>query len=211
MGCEESQTTTTPTTTDDNNTDDDNSDDDTPTPTTFTLTSNDLTEGENIPSTFALSAAEGCTLANAGSNASPHLDWSTQTPSENVNTFAITMRDLDFNASGGEPFVHWVVYNIPSTVTSLSQGAATNLPTGAANGPTDFDPPITAGGYGGPCPTAGSASHTYEFKVWALTIDDLTRDTSVNVNSLSSLLAGIETHNASISGGTASFTREFSR
>lgn len=62
-------------------------------------------------------------------------------------------------------WVHWVLYNVPATVSELSQGVPTRdvIPSGAKQGMNDFG----GIGYGGPCPPRGS-SHRYFFKVYAL-------------------------------------------
>jgi Raf kinase inhibitor-like YbhB/YbcL family protein len=62
-----------------------------------------------------------------------------------------------------QPWVHWVVYNIPSDTKSLPENA-TRLPPGALVGLNDFEKT----GYGGPCPPIGR--HRYFHKLYALDI-----------------------------------------
>jgi Raf kinase inhibitor-like YbhB/YbcL family protein len=105
-------------------------------------------EGEKIPSKFTCD----------GENVSPHLSWS-DFPN-GTKTFALIVDDPD--APGGI-FVHWVVYNIPSNVTSLPEGTTfQNLPKGANQGTNHFGD----NDYGGPCPPSGT--HRYYFKLYAL-------------------------------------------
>lgn len=105
-------------------------------------------EGENIPVRFTCD----------GDNISPWLSWS-DFPNE-TKTFALIVDDPD--APGGT-FVHWVVYNIPSNVTSLSEGTSSqNLPASASQGTNHFGD----NDYGGPCPPSGI--HRYYFKIYAL-------------------------------------------
>ena len=60
-------------------------------------------------------------------------------------------------------YVHWVLYDIPGTVTSLPEGASTtSLPRGTREGINDWH----RTGYGGPCPPVGR--HRYFFKLYAL-------------------------------------------
>lgn len=114
----------------------------------------------------------------AGGNKSPHLKWS-GTP-EQTKSFAITCYDPD--APTGSGFWHWLVVNIPSTVSELAEGAgSTNgkLPEGALQTRTDFGAP----GYGGPCPPAGDHPHRYLFTIFAVKSDklDVSADTSAAI------------------------------
>ncbi|MBI4126527.1 MAG: YbhB/YbcL family Raf kinase inhibitor-like protein [Deltaproteobacteria bacterium] len=174
----------------------------------FSLTSDDMPSGSEIPEDpYALSDALGCT-GSTGDNTSPQLEW-TNTPSD-AESLAITMLDLDCAtvdcSADGEPFIHWIVYNIPTTATELSRGASESLPTGAENGGNDFDDPASIPNYGGPCPPVGVA-HTYEFKIWALDTANLMDDTTITFTDPDSVLDGIESH--AIASGTASFQRDF--
>jgi len=58
-------------------------------------------------------------------------------------------------------FVHWVLYNIPASVTSLEEGT-----TAYTSGKTDFGKT----GYGGPMPPEGHGKHHYYF--WVLALGD---------------------------------------
>jgi len=73
------------------------------------LESTDFRDGEKIPARFTCD----------GKNISPQLSWS-DFP-DKTKTFALIVEDPD--APGGT-FVHWVVYNIPSNVTSLAEGVS---------------------------------------------------------------------------------------
>jgi hypothetical protein len=115
------------------------------------LKSTDFRDGEKIPARFTCD----------GKNSSPQLSWS-DFP-EKTKTFALIVEDPD--APGGT-FVHWVVYNIPSDVTNLSEGITSeNLPEGAREGTNHFGD----SDYGGPCPPSGT--HRYYFKLYALDIE----------------------------------------
>jgi Raf kinase inhibitor-like YbhB/YbcL family protein len=72
-------------------------------------------------------------------------------------------------------WVHWVMWNIPGTTTSLEEAMDTNptLSDGTRQGTTDFK----RTGYGGPCPPSGT--HRYYFKLYALdTVLDLDQKTT---------------------------------
>ena len=94
-----------------------------------------------------------------GENMSPALQW---TPGpEGTKSYAIVMYDPD--AVGG--FVHWVIYNIPSIITSLPEmkDGLGKLHRDALLTTNDFH----YSGYGGMCPPIGKPHH-YEFTVYAL-------------------------------------------
>jgi Raf kinase inhibitor-like YbhB/YbcL family protein len=130
----------------------------------FTVTSPDIKEGAKIASAQVFNG-----MACTGNNLSPALEWKGAPAS--TKSYALTMYDPD--APTGSGWWHWVVYNIPASVTKLAAGAGdpakTLLPQGATQGNTDFGKP----GYGGPCPPPGSQPHHYQFTVFALDTDKL--------------------------------------
>ncbi|MDQ6620519.1 MAG: YbhB/YbcL family Raf kinase inhibitor-like protein [Pseudomonadota bacterium] len=104
-----------------------------------------------------------------GANVSPALAWHNAPPG--TRSFAVTVYDPD--APTGSGWWHWVVFNIPATVTSLAKGAgdpaAGKAPQGATQSRTDFGQP----GYGGACPPPGDRPHRYIFSVHALKVEKL--------------------------------------
>jgi Raf kinase inhibitor-like YbhB/YbcL family protein len=130
----------------------------------FVLTSPDVHSGRKIGTSHVLDVM-GCT----GDNISPALQWS-RAPAD-TKSFAITIYDPD--APTGSGFWHWVVYNIPATVTRVASGAGDPkknlLPAGAVQGITDLGAP----GYVGPCPPKGDPAHHYIYTVHALDTDRL--------------------------------------
>jgi Raf kinase inhibitor-like YbhB/YbcL family protein len=125
---------------------------------TFVLSSTDLHSDRPIASAQVYNGM-GCN----GQNQSPELSW--KGAPKGTKTFAITMYDPD--APTGSGWWHWLVFNIPATVTSLPTGAGDPsknlLPAGTSQGNTDFGTP----GYGGPCPPPGT-THRYVVTVYAL-------------------------------------------
>lgn len=123
---------------------------------TFTLKSKDI-GGQATQKQFF--NGMGCT----GENVSPQLSW--ENAPAGTQAFAVTMYDKD--APTGSGFWHWVVFNIPATVTELKTGAGdvakAIAPKECTQSTTDFGKP----GYGGPCPPAG-APHEYLITVFAL-------------------------------------------
>jgi Raf kinase inhibitor-like YbhB/YbcL family protein len=76
----------------------------------------------------------------------------------------ITMFDTD--APTGLGFVHWVIFDIPSSVTSIPAGYGTpgNATLGGISGYNDQG----FNGYVGPCPPTGDGAHHYWITVSAL-------------------------------------------
>ena len=104
-----------------------------------------------------------------GGNVSPSLRWNN--PPAGTKSFAVTVYDPD--APTGSGWWHWVIFNIPPSLTSLPAGAGksdgTGTPQGAIQSMTDFGQP----GFGGPCPPQGAKPHHYIFTIFALKVDQL--------------------------------------
>ena len=112
----------------------------------FKLTSSAFQQGKPIPARYTCDSA----------NVSPPLSWSGSP--EKTKSFAIIMDDPD--APMGT-WVHWVIYNIPGTVTSLEEKKnITEIK--AIEGLNSW----YEKGYNGPCPPGGT--HQYIFKLYAL-------------------------------------------
>ena len=95
-----------------------------------------------------------------GQDTSPPLAW--DNVPQGTRSFAVICHDPDAPvvSAGGYGFIHWVLYNLPATTTSLAEGEE-----GYATGPSDFGKP----GYGGPMPPNGHGTHHYFF--WVLALD----------------------------------------
>jgi Raf kinase inhibitor-like YbhB/YbcL family protein len=126
------------------------------------VTSANFNDGDYLPLDHILSAEFG--FGCSGGNKSPELAWSGAP--DGTQSFALTVFDPD--APTGSGFWHWVVVNIPPTVTELPMDAGNPrsglLPQGARQVRTDFGAP----GYGGPCPPMGDHPHRYLFTVYAV-------------------------------------------
>jgi Raf kinase inhibitor-like YbhB/YbcL family protein len=130
----------------------------------FALTSTDVADGETIKNIHVFKGFD-CT----GENISPQLSWSN--PPEGTKSFVLTVYDPD--APTGSGWWHWVMFNIPASMTSLERGvAASALPKGIIQSRTDYG----AAGYGGPCPPKGDKPHRYIFTVYALKVEKLDAD-----------------------------------
>src|ERR687887_2422558 len=131
-------------------------------PESMRLTSTSFQDGDYLAMDHVLSADYG--FGCDGGNKSPQLAWSGAP--QGTRSFALTCYDPD--APTGSGFWHWVVVNIPATVTELPEDAGNpasgKLPAGALQVRTDFGKP----GYGGACPPQSDHPHRYFFTIFAV-------------------------------------------
>ncbi len=98
-----------------------------------------------------------------GENISPAFSW-TGAPAR-TKSFALIMHDPDAPRPGG--FTHWVLYNIPASVSALPSNLTQGEPVvdGCVQGLNDSGKI----GYTGPCPPSGT--HRYLVRLYALDAD----------------------------------------
>ena len=167
------------------------------------LTSNSFSDGQAIPVEFAFCRQNAASHASLAANVSPHLAWS-DVP-EDTRSFVLLCLDPDVpsrpddvNQEGRTvpadlprvDFYHWVLVDIPVTVTEMETGVDSRGvtphgkvqspgPRGARRGINSYtgwfagDPDMGGNyfGYDGPCPPWNdSIPHHYHFTVYALDI-----------------------------------------
>jgi len=116
---------------------------------TLTLTSSSFRTGGDIPARFTCE----------GADISPELSWND--PPTGTRSLALVVNDPD--APSGN-FIHWVIYDLPASTRSLSEGVAQSREAaGGRQGTNGFGKV----GYSGPCPPGGKA-HRYFLRLWAL-------------------------------------------
>lgn len=116
-----------------------------------------------------------------GDNISPELSWTRVLEAE---TFCLVVQDPD--APQAEPFLHWVIWNIPGTATGLPRDLGGKLPpelSGAVQGRNEMGKI----GYFGPRPPQGHGVHRYHFQVFALD-GRLPDDAGASFNELMNML-----------------------
>ncbi|NHN49016.1 YbhB/YbcL family Raf kinase inhibitor-like protein [Halostella sp. JP-L12] len=98
-----------------------------------------------------------------GADESPPL--SIEGSPDDAEALALVLDDPD---AGEEPFVHWLLWNVPADSGEipggLPQSETVEELDGARQGTNDFGEV----GYRGPCPPEGDDAHTYRFRAYAL-------------------------------------------
>jgi hypothetical protein len=169
------------------------------------LTISSFPDGERIPEEYALCIPDPDGHVTMGRNRSPHLQW-TSVP-EGTKSFAVIAVDVDAPSVGEDAnvegrsiaknlarvdFYHWVLVDIPPTMTELATGIDSDgvTPKGKDTGNTDHghrgyndytswfkgqsDMEGVYGGYDGPCPPWNDErEHRYVFRLYALDLPSL--------------------------------------
>jgi len=140
----------------------------------FTLSSPAFENAGSIPAMYT---------RKDGTNQAPPLQWSNVPP--NTASLALIVDDPDAPdpAAPKMTWVHWVVYNISPTVTTLSPDSPS--PPGMMTGQNDWQ----ENQYDGPQPPKGR--HRYFFKLYAL--DTVLKELTPPANK-ESLLRAMEGH-----------------
>ena len=135
----------------------------------FEVTSEDVVHGQLMTSAHAHTSAEGDDL-------SPQLSWSGFP--ERTAGFAVTCFDPD--APTGCGWWHWIVLDIPASVTALPRGAGVEGGAGLPEGAWHLTNSYGSAAFGGAAPPPGDYPHKYFFAVHALDVPTLGIDRSVS-------------------------------
>lgn len=142
-------------------------------------------KGENL--TFAITSpafrhmgAMPAVHTCEGRNISPPLAWKNLPKGTKSLVLIVDDPDAPDPAAPKFTWVHWLLYNIPPSVTGLAEGAG-NRPAG--NGILEGLSSWNRSGYGGPCPPIGT--HRYFHKLYALdtVLEDLLSPVKADIES----------------------------
>jgi len=149
------------------------------------LSSAAFKDGEKIPMRYVMPGA-------GGKNISVALAWGNAPPG--TKSFALSMVDPHPVAQN---WLHWLVINIPASVTSLPEGASgKEMPRGSIELKNSFGDI----GYGGPQPPKGTGDHPYVFTLYALSVEKLDIGTGVSLPVFERALKGKILGSATITG-----------
>ena len=139
----------------------------------FELSSPAFQDGGTIPRDYTCD----------GSDKNPRLEW--RGAPSGTRSYALIMYDPDAPAG---TFIHWVIYDIPASLTSLPEGVPKQAEVRGVGlqGVNDFGEV----GYGGPCPPRRHGPHRYYFALHALSVDSLGLKGRVTADSLLSAMKG---------------------
>jgi Raf kinase inhibitor-like YbhB/YbcL family protein len=126
----------------------------------LTVASNDFRDGDVLPNTHVA----GATMGLSGENLSPHLRW--DDGPDGTESYAVTCFDPD--APTGSGFWHWVMFDIPGSVTELPRGAGSATMEGKPNSALHARNDTGQLGYVGAAPPPGHGEHRYVFAVHAV-------------------------------------------
>lgn len=117
----------------------------------FVLRSSAFVDGAPLPQDFSCD----------GAGQSPPLEWSGAPPL--TAAYSLVVQDAD--GPNGQPFTHWLLYNMPPNITQMPAGTPPRplLTNGAQQGINSAQ----SVGYVAPCPDKGAPPHHLTFVVYA--------------------------------------------
>jgi hypothetical protein len=149
------------------------------------ISSSAFKDGEKIPIQYVMPGA-------GGKNISIPLAW--KNVPTGAKSFCISIVDPHPVA---KHWVHWLVVNIPSQVTSIGEGASKKkMPKGSVELKNSWGDI----GYGGPQPPKGTGDHPYVVTLYALNVEKLDLGVNTSLSAFKKAMEGKIIGSASITG-----------
>src|SRR5260221_12942902 len=115
-----------------------------------------------LSSAFGDSAAIPAKYTCEGGDTSPPLAWKGAPATTKSYALIVDDPDAPDPKAPKMTYVHWVLYDIPASVSAIEEGKSSSVPPGTRAGTNDWK----RTGWGGPSPPFGP--HRYFFKLYAL-------------------------------------------
>jgi Raf kinase inhibitor-like YbhB/YbcL family protein len=142
-------------------------------------------DGERIPIQYVMPGA-------GGNNISIPLAW--KNIPVGTKSFCLSIVDPHPVAQN---WVHWLVINIPTQVTSIEEGASKKkMPRGSIELKNSWGEI----GYGGPQPPKGTGDHPYVVTLYALNVEKLDLGVNTSLSAFKKAIEGKVIGSASITG-----------
>jgi hypothetical protein len=152
-----------------------------PAPPPMRMTSTSFADGAQIPAKYTA----------AGAAVSPELTWTNAPPT--TQSFVLHMHDMEGARNRTtEDQLHWLIWNIPSSTTSLPEG----VPQGPDLKDGSHQTSATGNGtYRGPGAPAAGPPHHYVFEILALdTKLDIAANATDPFDTRAKVLAAVQGH-----------------
>ena len=146
----------------------------------MTLTTKAWEDGGRIPAKHA----------QPGRDVSPALSWSAAP--EGTASFVLIAHDVDgATGNGTDDVLHWMVWNLPATTTSLPEG----IPHGGQRADGSRQISVSGPYYRGPAAPASGPPHHYVFELFAVdTLIDVPAVGAAPAATRSAVLAAMSGH-----------------
>jgi Raf kinase inhibitor-like YbhB/YbcL family protein len=154
-------------------------------PPAMTLTVSGFPDGGDFPVRFSQAAPGVAT----GEGTSPAISWTNVPPG--TQSLVLNMHDMEVSRNKTtDDQVHWVVWNLAATTTSLPEG----VPKGSPRPDGSFQISATGDMYRGPGAPANGPKHHYMFEIYALDTKIAVQPTSDAFETRANVMKAMQGH-----------------
>lgn len=151
---------------------------------TLAITATPFDDGESIPARYTCE----------GGDVNPELKISGV--ADDTSSLALIVDDPD---AGKRPYVHWLLWNIPSDTRTIPRSVAKTKTVDSLGGAHQGTNSAGNIGYMGPCPPTQDGPHTYRFMLHALDTE-LSLDPGAGRGALEDAMSGHVLDKATLTG-----------